>query len=130
MEAGIRIKQSSMLGSIQQSQTGTGLDVQTAAVDEEEWANRMYIKGAKQRLIDYLNSQEKSPNDEAAVSGRPAAVTRISRMKSKSRMRSELPMTPKIEAKHVDPKTKPTELDQNRRSISFQRFLDGLPHKE
>ena len=56
MEAGIRIKQSSMLGSIQQSQTGTGLDVQTAAVDEEEWANRMYIKGAKQRLIDYLNS--------------------------------------------------------------------------
>ena len=90
----------------------------------------MYIKGAKQQLIDYLNSEERNPNEEGAVSGRPAAVTRISRMKSKSRMRSEIPMTPKVEAKHKDSNSKPPELDQNRRSISFQRFLDGLPHKE
>ena len=71
----------------------------------------MYIKGAKQRLIDYLNSQDKSPVDEGAVSGRPAAVTRISRLKSKSRMRSEMPVTPKIEAKQLDSKLKPSEIE-------------------
>ena len=111
MGQGIRIKQSSIMGSVEHSQTVAGAGVKAAAVDEEEWANRMYIKGAKQRLIEYLNSHDKSPVEEGAVSGRPAAVTRVSRLKSKSRLRSEMPLTPKIEAKHLDSKSKPAELE-------------------
>ena len=59
MGQGIRIRQSSIMGSVEHSQSMAGAGVKAAAVDEEEWANRMYIKGAKQRLIEYLNSHDK-----------------------------------------------------------------------